>query len=89
MLIDWAEACCGNAALDLGAWLPSLAFEGGPLPEQLLPDRPEIAAWLCGYFAARAGLPTIPDAPRVRQVQREQLGTALPWMVRALALPPP
>ena len=79
MLIDWAEACCGNAALDLG----------GPLPEQLLPDRPEIAAWLCGYFAARAGLPTIPDAPRVRQVQREQLGTALPWMVRALALPPP
>jgi len=89
VLIDWSEACRGNAALDLGAWLPSLAFEGGPLPEDLLPDRPDIAAWICGFFAARAGLPVIPDAPRVRQVQSEQLSTALPWMVRALRLPSP
>jgi hypothetical protein len=53
-----------------------------------LPDAPEIAAWLAGFFAARAGLPIIPDAPLVRRVQREQLSTALPWAQRALGLTP-
>ena len=72
----------------LGLWLPSLAYEGGPEPEQILPDAPEVAAWVSGFFAARAGLPQIPDAPRVRWVQRRQLATALPWAVRALGLPP-
>ena len=86
--VDWAEACRGDPAADLGAWLPSLEFEGGPPPEALLPGRPEIAAWLSGYFAARAGRPVIPDAPRVRQVQRAQLTSALPWAQRALGLPP-
>jgi hypothetical protein len=86
--VDWSEACLGNPRLDLGAWLPSLHFEGGPPPEAMLPDAPEIAAWLAGFFAARAGLPIIPDAPLVRRVQQEQLSTALPWAQRALALEP-
>lgn len=88
-IIDWAEACLSNPKLDTGFWLPSLAFEGGPLPDTILPDAPEVAAWVSGFFAARAGLPAIPDAPRVRQVQREQLETALPWAVRAVGLPDP
>ncbi|MFT8420540.1 MAG: phosphotransferase [Gluconacetobacter sp.] len=86
-LIDWSEACLSNPRLDLGFWLPSLASEGGPVPEALLPDAPEIAAWVSGYFAARAGLPVIPHAPRVRQVQQRQLVTALAWAQRALRLP--
>lgn len=86
--IDWAEAGIGNAEVDLGFWLPSLVFEGGPLPETILPDAPAIAALVSGFFAARAGLPVIPDAPFVRRVQREQLSTALPWAQRALGLPP-
>jgi hypothetical protein len=85
--IDWAEAGIGNADVDLGFWLPSLAFEGGPLPEAILPNAPAIAALVSGFFAARAGLPVIPDAPFVRRVQREQLSTALPWAQRALGLP--
>ncbi len=85
-LVDWAEACLMNPKLDLGFWLPSLAFEGGPLPETILPHEPAIAAWVAGFLAARAGLPLIPDAPRVRRVQREQLETALPWARRALGL---
>jgi Phosphotransferase enzyme family len=85
-LIDWAEACLSNPKLDLGFWLPSLAFEGGPLPEVLLPHEPEIAAWVSGFFAARAGLPEVPDAPFVRRVQRQQLSTALPWVRRSLQL---
>jgi fructosamine-3-kinase len=87
--IDWAAAARGNPALDLGFWLPSLELEGGPAPEAILPGRPEVAAAVSGYFAARAGLPIIPSAPRVRDVQRAQLQTALPWAARALGLPPP
>jgi thiamine kinase-like enzyme len=86
--IDWTEACLSNPKLDLGMWLPSLCFEGGPAPETILPDAPEIAAWVCGYFASRAGLAAIPDAPFVRRVQSEQLSAALPWVVRALRLQP-
>jgi hypothetical protein len=86
-LVDWSEACLSNPELDLGCWLPSLAFEGGPPPETFLPHSPEIAAWVSGFFAARAGLANIPDAPFVRRVQREQLSTALPWVQRAAGLP--
>lgn len=87
--IDWAEACRSAPDVDLGFFLPSLAYEQGPLPETILPGRPELAALVSGFFAARAGLPTIPNAPFVRRVQREQLSTALPWAIRALGLPPP
>lgn len=86
--IDWNGACLSNPKLDLGFWLPSLAYEAGFEPEKILPDAPEVAAWVSGFFAARAGLPEISDAPHVRTVQRRQLATALPWAVRALDLPP-
>lgn len=88
LFVDWNHACLSNPKLDLGFWLPSLAYEGGPLPEQILPDAPEVAACVSGFFAARAGLPGVPDAPRVRLVQRQQLEAALPWAIRELDLPP-
>ncbi|HEX5707688.1 MAG TPA: phosphotransferase [Pyrinomonadaceae bacterium] len=88
VFVDWNGACLSNPRLDLGFWLPSLAYESGLAPEKILPDAPEVAAWVSGYFAARAGLPGISDAPRVRTVQRRQLETALPWAARALDLPP-
>jgi thiamine kinase-like enzyme len=89
VFVDWNAACLSNPRLDLGFWLPSLAYESGLEPEKILPGAPEVAAWVSGYFAARAGLPALSDAPRVRTVQRRQLETALPWAARALALPPP
>jgi hypothetical protein len=88
IIIDWNLVCRGNAKVDLGFWLPSLEAEGGPQPEQLLPDAGEIAGLVSGFFAARAGLPTIQNAPRVRHIQLVQLKTALPWAARALDLPP-
>jgi len=88
LFVDWNHACLSNPRLDLGFWLPSLAYEGGPAPEEILPDAPEVAAWVSGFFAAHAGLPDIVDAPQVPLVQRQQLATALPWAVRALDLPP-
>ncbi|HLZ69588.1 MAG TPA: phosphotransferase [Dehalococcoidia bacterium] len=93
LLVDWNQAVAGNALFDKISWLPSLHAEGGPLPEELglqqAPGAPELIALIAGYFAARAGLPPIPHAPRVRDVQREQLKVALPWAARTLGLPPP
>ncbi|MHB8575939.1 MAG: phosphotransferase [Dehalococcoidia bacterium] len=70
MLVDWNIAAIGNPLFDLASWLPSLHAEGGPAPEDVVTeDLHELAALLAGYFAARAGMPTIPHAPRVREVQ--------------------
>ena len=88
VLVDWNHACLAHPDLDLAGWAPSLHAEGGPAPEEILPGRGPLAAVISGYFASRAGRPIIPTAPRVREVQRQQLGTSLPWVVRALGLPP-
>lgn len=83
ILVDWNWACVGNGEFDLASWLPSLHSEGGPPPESLLPDAPEMAAALSGFWAARAGLPR----PEARQtVLMSQLRAALPWAARALGL---
>ena len=88
VLVDWNLAGRGNSTLDIAAWLPSLHLEGGPLPDAILPVQPHWAALVSGYFAARAGLPVELASPRIRELQRAQLRVALPWVARALALPP-
>ncbi len=91
ILVDWNWACRGNALLDAVAWAPSLCIEGGPPPEDLVHGEgvAELAAAVAGYFAAHAGLPPPPTAPRVRRGQRRQLTVALPWACRELGLPEP
>jgi len=90
VLVDWNFACSGNPLMNIASWLPSLAAEGGPAPEEVLPEgADELAALVSGYFAARAGLPPPATAPRVRVVQRQQLEVALPWAARALGLSVP
>ena len=89
VLVDWNLAEIGNPRLDVAFWLSSLALEGGPSPEAILPDAPAEAAVVAGFFASRCGLPDIPDAPRVRDVQKRQLIAALPWVCHALDLPVP
>ena len=88
ILFDWSWACRGNPDLDLACWAPSLAAEGGPRPEDLLPAAPALAAAISGYFASNAGLPAGPVPERVRRLQRLQLEHALPWAARALGLSP-
>ncbi len=87
LLVDWNSACRGNPRVDVAAWLPSLCAEGGPEPWEIMPDEPELAALLAGYWAARAGLPPPQPGSRVRDVQLAQLRTALPWAARGLGLP--
>jgi hypothetical protein len=89
VLIDWNVAEVGNARLDVAFWLPSLALEDGPPPDVILPDAAPEAAVVAGFFASRCGLPSIPDAPTVREFQRRQLTQALPWACRLLGLPDP
>jgi hypothetical protein len=89
VFVDWNHAHIGNARWDLAAFAASLRLEGGPLPEGLVPDEPELAALISGYFAANAGLSPIPGAPRVRHIQLRQLRIALPWVARVLGLPAP
>ena len=86
VLVDWNWAARGNGEVDIAAWLPSLHSEGGPLPEDILPNAPHWAAWMAGFFASRAGLPLIASAPRVCDVQLSQLRSALPWAQWALGL---
>jgi hypothetical protein len=91
VLVDWNWVCVGNAVLDVVAWAPSLRFEGGPPPEELVAGDGvgELAAALAGVWAARVGLPPPPTAPRVRIGQRQQLSIALPWACRLLGIDEP
>jgi hypothetical protein len=89
VLVDWSAPARGNADVDVAFWAPSLRLEGGPIPEALLPNAGPLAAVVAGFFAARAGLPELPEAPRVRSIQQRQLRIALPWAARALGLAEP
>jgi thiamine kinase-like enzyme len=79
VLVDWNWCATGNADLDVAAWLPSLANEGGPQPWEVLPAAGDYAAFLAGFWAAVVGLPPPPTAPTVREGQRRQLEVALAW----------
>lgn len=89
LIVDWNWAGAAHPDVDLAFWAPSLEAEGGPPPEHLLPHAPGLAATVAGFFARCAGLPDIPSAPRVRGIQQVQLTTALPWLARAVGVPPP
>jgi hypothetical protein len=82
VLVDWNHACIGNPALDVAVWLPSLVLEHGPRPDRFGVN--ELAPFVAGFFAARAGLPKPAGAPRVREFQRAQAEVALDWTERTL-----
>lgn len=105
VLFDWADICRGPLALDLAGFLPSLSAEGGPPAQAMTTRYREAmrtygitfedwavgaaAASVAGYFASRAGRPGVAGLPRLRAVQRLQLGPALRWAAQLLRLPSP
>jgi hypothetical protein len=105
VLFDWASVCRGPLILDVVFFFPSITGEGGPTADLLLPVYKEVmagegvrfpsyaeraaAAATAGFFASRAGKPPIPGLPRLRKVQRMQLGPALQWAAKVLNLPQP
>jgi hypothetical protein len=89
VLVDWNWACRGNSKLDIAAWLPSLALEGGPAPEVILPEEGNLACFVAGFYAAHAGLPPLSGRPTLRALQLAMLRQSLAWATRALGLPAP
>jgi hypothetical protein len=105
VLFDWALACRGPLIFDAGFFFPSIEGEGGPPAESLLPEYKKVmaangidfpvfaeqsaAVATAGFFASRAGKPPIPLLPRLRYIQRLQLGPALRWSSNLLGLPYP
>jgi hypothetical protein len=89
VLVDWNWAARANPLIDLVAWMPSLAAEGGPPPEDQGPGTAELTLLCCGFWASRVGAPPPPGGRGVRQLQRRQLEVALPWACGLLGLSPP
>ena len=89
LLVDWNWASRGNPKVDIAAWLPSLAMEGGPAPETILPEEPELASFVAGFYAVHAGLPPPRGLRAIRELQLALLRESLAWASRALDLTMP
>lgn len=84
----------------LAYFAQSIALEDGPSPEEsvagygeVLPVRESaldaVLAAMAGEFSRNAWLPNTPFLPRLRTLQRQQLGVVLPWVARRQGLPRP
>ena len=88
VFVDWSHAARGNAAHNLASVLPSLHLEGGPPPDDVMPDGGGWAALNAGWLAVR-GL-SDPTAPSwLRRVLRRLILINLEWAARELRLPEP
>jgi aminoglycoside phosphotransferase (APT) family kinase protein len=92
-VVDWPHACIGAAWVDLVAFAPSVAMQGGPQPEELLgrhpaavdadPDRVTAAiASVTGYLIQRSLLPPPPGIPTLRAFQAAQGIMAQRWLAQ-------
>lgn len=92
-IVDWPWAAKGAPAFDLVTFAPSVAMQGGPLPEELLamsaqgraayPDAvTTLVATVTGYFLVQALAPPPPGLPTVREFQAAQGAVALRWLQR-------
>ncbi len=89
--VDWPHAAVGAAWVDLVAFAPSVAMQGGPDPEDLLSthgaaraaDRDAVTAAiaaLAGFFTAQSLLPPPPGLPGLRAFQAAQGIEARKWV---------
>jgi aminoglycoside phosphotransferase (APT) family kinase protein len=92
-VVDWPHACIGAAWVDLVAFAPSVAMQGGPEPEERLMCHPAARradpgaitaalAAIAGYFTLRAKAPPPPGIPTVRAFQAAQGIEARRWLAR-------
>ena len=95
MVVDWPHACRGAAFVDLVAFAPSVAMQGGPVPAGLLArsragrnvSRESLAAVVCalaGYFTEQSLQPPPPGLPTVRQFQAAQGEVTRRWLATLL-----
>jgi hypothetical protein len=99
-LFDWPHVGVGPPEFDAAAFAQTVPIEGGPTEEEVMAWYAE--AWpvdpaaldaavasIAGYFANHAWAPELPELPRVRTFQRQQLTVTLRWAARRLGLPDP
>jgi hypothetical protein len=95
VVVDWPHACRGAAFVDLVAFAPSVAMQGGPEPADLLArsrtgqnvSRESLAAVVCalaGYLTERSLQPAPPGLPTVRQFQAAQGEVTRSWLATLL-----
>lgn len=94
-VVDWPHACVGAAWVDVVAFAPSVAMQGGPAPEAILnyhpaarqadPDAITAAiVSLAGFFTYQSLLPPPPGLPTLRQFQATQGDVARAWIAERL-----
>lgn len=96
-VVDWPHAHVGAAWLDAVAFAPSVAMQGGGLPDDLFARWPGAAdaaphgvtaavASLAGFFTHRALLPPPRGLPTLRAFQAAQGVAARAWLARRTGL---
>ncbi len=93
LVVDWPHARVGVSWVDAVFFAPSVAMQGGPLPEELL-DRhshgrsadPEaitaVVAAVAGFFTGEGLRPAPPGLPALRAFQAAQGQAARAWLAR-------
>jgi Ser/Thr protein kinase RdoA (MazF antagonist) len=95
VFVDWPWACLAQPWFDLVAFLPSVAMQGGPQPEEVLATHPvasdaraddvtTVVAALAGLWICLARQPEPPGLPTLRAFQRAQGLVALDWLAQRL-----
>jgi aminoglycoside phosphotransferase (APT) family kinase protein len=90
-VVDWPWAAVAAPWVDVVAFLPSVAMQGGPDPEGLWQRHPlrrgvddeaadAFLAALAGMFTYHSLLPDPPGLPTVRAFQAGQARTACAWL---------
>ncbi len=96
--LDWPHACNGPSWLDVVAFAPSVAMQGGPPPEEIISKHSACGAAdtdpitsavvsIAGYFTRQALLPPPPGLPTVRAFQAAQGMVARRWAAQRTGLP--
>jgi aminoglycoside phosphotransferase len=95
VFVDWPHACIGAAWIDLLAFLPSVAMQGGPSPWEVFEAHPlgrdappkevvPVVAALAGFFVERSLQPPPAGLPTLREFQYAQGIETLAWLRRSL-----
>ena len=95
VLVDWPHARVGAPWLDLLFFLPSVAMQGGPEPNEVFWKHPvangvepesvlAVLTGLAGFFVFGATLASQPGLPPPRRFQLAQGAEAIKWLRRML-----
>jgi aminoglycoside phosphotransferase (APT) family kinase protein len=92
-LVDWPGACVGAPWVDILAFAPSVAMQGGPEPEDVIVRHPAcraanadavtaVIAAIAGFFTYQSLQSPPPGLPTVRAFQAAQGRVAREWLAR-------